>query len=63
MNKKPESLAGVYGNLCVLYSNDFHPHRDLISLDIALPSPEVTGVALGGESRTSPASLHGQALS
>lgn len=62
MNGKPESHVGVYGNL---YVSCFYVHclyRGLRSIEIALRSPEVTGVASGGDSRKSPAVLCHKAL-
>jgi hypothetical protein len=53
MNEKPETPVGVYGNLYVL---EFYILRwgGLKSFDIALASPEVTGIVLDGGSRKYP---------
>ena len=53
VNEKPESPVGVYGNLCVLQFYAGHMYYELRLFDLALPSPEAPGVALGGGSRKS----------
>ena len=56
MNDKYESPVGVYSNLCVPYLHVLHLHHELTPPGTASPSLVVTGVALGGDLRTSPAS-------
>ena len=60
MDEQPESPVGVYSNLCVTYSNVHQLQRGLRPSDTVLPLPEGPGVALGGDSRMSPAPLDDQ---
>ena len=61
LNEKSESPVGVYSNLCVPYWHILHLYQKLISLEIALPSPVVIGVALAGDLRTFLASTYSRA--
>ena len=60
MNEKPETPFGLYGNLYVTYFYIHYLYDELKSFDIALPSPEVIGVASDGGLRESPDLLYGQ---